>query len=92
MNENPNVQEFTKNTQALRVVSAICGSVRGNCGGNKDKTISVGLENTPLNKEKPIGRNCRKIHASLVFCQNNTCILNVKQYTNNNMCKTALMR
>ena len=52
VNENPNVQEFTKNTQALRVINSICGSVRGNCRGSKDETVSTGLENTPLNKRK----------------------------------------
>ena len=33
--ENPNVSEFCKNTQALRVINSVCGDVaRGNCRGN----------------------------------------------------------
>ena len=32
--ENPNVNEFCKNSQALKVVNSICGSVsKGNCRG-----------------------------------------------------------
>ena len=35
-NENPNVADFCKNTQALRVIGNFCRpSVRGNCRGNK---------------------------------------------------------
>ena len=34
VNENPNVQEFQKNSQALRVVQACLQSVKGNCRGN----------------------------------------------------------
>ena len=34
--ENPNVSEFCKNTQALRVINSVCGDVsQGNCRGNK---------------------------------------------------------
>ena len=30
--EDPNVAEFCKNTQALRVINSVCGNVsRGNC-------------------------------------------------------------
>jgi hypothetical protein len=33
--ENPNVQQFCKNTQALRVINNVCGNVKkGNCHGN----------------------------------------------------------
>jgi len=32
--ENPNVQQFCKNTQALRVINSVCGTVaKGNCCG-----------------------------------------------------------
>ena len=36
VNENPNVQEFYKNSQALRVIQACSTSVKGNCRGNTD--------------------------------------------------------
>ncbi len=55
VHDNPNVQEFEKNTQALRVVNAIRGSVRGNCRGSKDQQVTVDqIENHPLSKRKPI--------------------------------------
>ena len=39
--DNPTVQEFYNNTQALRVINSFCrGPVRGNCRGN----------NTPLSE------------------------------------------
>ena len=51
VNENPNVSEFIKNTQALRVVNTACATVRGNCrGARKRKALEV--ENTPLQKRK----------------------------------------
>ena len=37
VNENPTVQEFCKNTKALRVINNICGDVRGNCRGKKKR-------------------------------------------------------
>lgn len=41
VNENPNVSEFIKNTQALRVVNTDCATVRGNCrGATKRKKVS----------------------------------------------------
>ena len=49
VNENPNVSDFIKNTQALRVINYTCGSVRGNCRqAEKDRHFE--LENTPLKK------------------------------------------
>ena len=49
VNENPNVSDFIKNTQALRVINYTCGSVRGNCQqAGKDRHFE--LENTPLKK------------------------------------------
>lgn len=55
--ENPNVQEFCKNTQALRVVNSVCGSVaKGNCRGRK-QSIDLGKENKPLAKRR---RNRKK--------------------------------
>ena len=48
VNENPNVQEFMKNTQALRVINGMCPSVtRGNCRGNTEQQT---FDMTPLRK------------------------------------------
>ena len=48
VNENPNAQEFLKNTQALRVINGMCPSVtRGNCRGNTEQQK---LDVTPLHK------------------------------------------
>ena len=55
MNKNPNVQEFCKNTQALRVINCSClGPVKGNCRGsnNKEMTAADLEENQPLRKRK----------------------------------------
>ena len=54
VNENPNVSEFVKNTQALRVVNSSCATVRGNCRGARKKKNDAPLEveNTPLRKRK----------------------------------------
>ena len=45
VNENPNSQDFFKNTQALRVVNSVCNNIKGNCRGNKDITT---IEQMPL--------------------------------------------
>ena len=51
--ENPTVQEFYKNTQALWVVNTYCASVRGNCRGVRDSESAIEeKENTPLPKRK----------------------------------------
>ena len=53
-NDNPTVNEFHNNTQALRVVGSICqGPVRGNCRGGNNKKISDD-DLTPLPKKKEI--------------------------------------
>ena len=50
--DNPNVAEFCKNTQALRVINSVCGDVsRGNCRGNK-RPINIDKENVSLQKRK----------------------------------------
>ena len=36
VNENPNAQEFLKNSQALQVIQACSTTVKGNCRGNTD--------------------------------------------------------
>ena len=52
-NENPNVKDFIKNTQALRVVHGVCRNVKGNCRGNKSTvTIVDPSESEPLPKRR----------------------------------------
>ena len=48
VNENPTVEEFCQNTQALRVINTVCRDVRGNCRGNKAVATS-GTSSAPLN-------------------------------------------
>jgi len=48
--ENPNMSEFCKNTNALRVINSVCGDVtKGNCRGNK-QALDVQIESRPLRK------------------------------------------
>lgn len=50
--DNPNVQEFCKNTQALRVINGVCGNVsKGNCRGSK-KALDIDEESQPLPKRR----------------------------------------
>ena len=58
--DNPNVSEFRKNLQTIRIVDTMCrSSVRGNCRGVKDDPIDL-KENTPLLKRKSVKRK-RKV-------------------------------
>ncbi len=58
VHDNPNVQEFTKNTQALRVINSFCRDPScGNCRGGLVNTVMSNKENEPLPK-------CRKMCAS----------------------------
>ena len=61
VSENPNVKEFYKNTQALRVVNSVArNAVYGNCRGNKGgNTIDWEKENKPLHKRKTPKRNTK---------------------------------
>ena len=52
VNENPNLAEFIKKTQALRVVNSTCASVQGNYRGTCKDKKSFDLNNTPLNKKR----------------------------------------
>ena len=36
-NDNPNVSQFVKGTQALRVINTTCADVKGNCRGSNHK-------------------------------------------------------
>lgn len=49
VNDNPNVQEFLKNSQALRVVQASSVNVKGNCRGNQELDF---MESQPLPRRK----------------------------------------
>lgn len=52
MHENPNIQQFLKNTQTLCVVNSCCRDIvkrKFNCRGNKDM-VKLGQENKPLPK------------------------------------------
>ena len=43
--ENPTVQEFCRNTQALCVVNSVCDNIKkGNCRGHKNK-VNVDVNN-----------------------------------------------
>ena len=51
VNENPNVMEFVRNTQALRVINTTCAKIRGNCrGANGELTDEI--ENAPIAKRR----------------------------------------
>ena len=54
--DNPNVAEFLKNTQALRVVNSLCrGLSGGNCRRGKHKiNVNIGEENSPLPKRRRV--------------------------------------
>ena len=46
--ENPNVAQFCKNTQAIRLINSVCANVKGNCRGRKQ---CIDMEdNNPLPK------------------------------------------
>ena len=50
--DNPSVQEFCKNTQALRVINTFCrGPVKGNCRTLK-RPVDLEKENVPLPKRR----------------------------------------
>ena len=70
-NENPNVQQFCSNTQALRVINGTCANVsKGNCRGNKAK-IDWEQENCPLPKRhrKKLTDKQRPASTVAVQCQ-----------------------
>ena len=57
VHDNPNVHEFTKNTQALRVVNSFCkGPAKGNCRGS----VRVNeLQREPLPKRPRKSKNSK---------------------------------
>ena len=69
--DNPNVKEFCKNTQALRVVNSLCTDVtKGNCRGKKRASMTEShLKVQPLPKRRRI-RNMQCIVVRDKFCMN----------------------
>ncbi len=51
VHENPNVAEFMKNTQALRVITNTPAVLKGNCRGGK-QDVGVDKLSTPLPKRQ----------------------------------------
>ena len=52
-NDNPTVQDFQKNTQALHVVNSFCRPVvKGNCRGNTEVVIDKENSGCPLPRSK----------------------------------------
>lgn len=63
--ENPNAQQFCKNTQALRVINSVCGNItKGNCRGRKQHIDMQ--DNKPLPKRRRIRKYAS--NASLMYC------------------------
>ena len=57
--ENPNVYDFCKNTQALRIINSVCGNIpKGNSRGNKQSLIDVKKESKPLPKRRRVRKQC----------------------------------
>ena len=57
--ENPNADQFIKNSQALRVINSTCATIRGNCRAGevdpkqKKKRHQMAIENNkPLKKRR----------------------------------------
>jgi len=78
--ENPNVYEFCKNTNALKVINTVCGNVsKGNCRGYK-QALDVQLESKPLRKRCRTKDGKRRQFSKLIKPPN--CLLpshNIKQ-------------
>ena len=58
VNENPTVQSFCKNTQAIKVIGSVCrDSVKGNCRGSNSRKPLQPLserDNLPLPKRRRV--------------------------------------
>ncbi len=63
IHDNPNVQEFVKNTQALRVIKCLKPPARGNCRGG---TLDTEKEN--VHEPLPKRRRNRKTAKPLGLC------------------------
>ncbi len=69
VNDNPNVAQFLKNNQALRVANSIdLDFVKGNCRGNNETSISSGKENCePLKKRQRKTHKDKGAYCKLIF-------------------------
>ena len=77
--ENPNVSQFCKNTQALRVINSVCGNVsKGNCRGRKQ---SIDMKDTkPLPKRRRIRQSAsHNTGESPLLDDNTACLTPVPQ-------------
>ena len=50
--DNPNVKDFLKSTQALRVINGVCRTVRGNCRASTSGAIVNAENEEPLPKRR----------------------------------------
>lgn len=51
--DNPNLQEFCKNTQGFRVINSTCADVsKGNNRGHRSQPVDTRKENDPLPKRR----------------------------------------
>lgn len=65
VNENPNVKEFLENTQALRVINTVCGTVRGNVRGADKKGRKYRVKEVDLQPMRKRKRNGGKENNSV---------------------------
>ena len=68
--ENPNVDQFCKNTQALRVINSVCAHVpRGNCRGRQNlidiKKVKYVLPKRRRQRNKPVLLSQNKENAKI---------------------------
>ena len=62
VHENPNVVEFSKNMQALRVVKSVCKTTsRGNCRGGPHESENIEELCEPLPKRRRTSGNQSRI-------------------------------
>ena len=71
-NDNPTVQQFYSNSQALRTISGICHDVRGNCHGLKrSRVIDWDKESAPCQSTEDPETACRKTVLNIYFFPKN---------------------
>ena len=72
MNDNPNVAEFTKNTQAIKVMNLMChtGQFMGNCrgsGGEQPAVCSIPLPKQQHSSSDATVNQCQSITVTGMF-------------------------
>ena len=67
MNENSNVMEFCRNTQALRVINSTCSNVKVNCQGSVKNKIQDSENNASLPKRRSKVTSTQKCYDH-VYC------------------------